>query len=83
MKGTNMDPVFTKHSTNYVGVTVKLVEGTMFDGKINILPHKRLSDFINSIDKGFVVVIEGSSLEIQNKTVFINKNKVAWVEPMD
>ena len=78
-----MNTEFTKFSTNYVGVTVKLVEGIIFDGKINILPHKRLSDFINSRDKGFVIVIEGSSLEIQNKTVFINKNKVAWIEPND
>ncbi|MBT8350803.1 MAG: hypothetical protein KJO26_06165 [Deltaproteobacteria bacterium] len=79
-----MDTEFTKFSTNYVGVTVKLVEGTIFDGKINILPHKRLSDFINSRDMGFVIVIEGaSSLEIQKKTVFINKNKVAWIEPRD
>jgi hypothetical protein len=78
-----MDPGFTKFSTKYVGVTVKLIEGTILDGKINILPHKRLSDFINSTDKGFVIVIEGSSLEIKNKTVFINKNKVAWIEPND
>lgn len=78
-----MDPGFTKFSTKYVGVTIKLIEGTILDGKINILPHKRLSDFINSRDKSFVIVIEGSSLEIKNKTVFINKNKVAWIEPND
>jgi len=79
-----MDPEFTKFSTNYVDVTVKLVEGTIFDGKINIIPYKRLSDFINSRDKGFVIVIEAaSSLEVHNKTVFINKNKVAWIDPKD
>jgi len=71
----------TAFSTNYSGITVKLVDGTVLDGKINILPHKRLSDFINSRDKGFVIMIEGSSLEIKDKTVFINKKKVAWVEP--
>ena len=71
----------TSFSTNYASITVKLVDGTIFDGKINIVPHKRLSDFINSKGKGFVVIIEGSSLEIKDKTVFINKNKVAWVEP--
>ena len=71
----------TAFSTDYTSITVKLVDGTILDGRINILPHKRLSDFINSRDKGFVIVIEGSSLDIKDKTVFINKKKVAWVEP--
>jgi hypothetical protein len=55
--------------------------GQYLTEKINILPHKRLSDFVNSSDKDFVVVVEGSSIDIKDKTVFINKNKVAWVEP--
>ena len=76
-----MAQVEAKDSTNYANVTVKLIEGTILDGKINIQPHKRLSDFINSKGRGFVVVIKGSSLEIKDKTIFINKNKIAWIEP--
>jgi hypothetical protein len=79
--GVNMNQTGTAFSANYISITVKLVDGTILDGKINILPHKRLSDFVNSSDKDFVVVIEGSSIDIKDKTVFINKNKVAWVEP--
>ena len=79
--GVNMNQTGTVFSTDYTSLTVKLVDGTILDGKINILPHKRLSDFINSKDKGFVIVIEGSSLDIKDKTVFINKKKVAWIEP--
>jgi hypothetical protein len=79
--GVNMHQTETAFPTDYTSITVKLVDGTILDGRINILPHKRLSDFINSRDKGFVIVIEGSSLDIKDKTVFINKTKVAWVEP--
>ena len=79
--GVNMHQTRTAFSTDYTSITVKLVDGTILDGRINILPHKRLSDFINSRDKGFVIVIEGSSLDIKDKTVFINKKKVAWIEP--
>ena len=79
--GVNMNQTGTTFSTNYNSITVKLVDGTILDGKINILPHKRLSDFINSSDKGFVVVVEGSSIDINDKTIFINKHKVAWIEP--
>jgi hypothetical protein len=79
--GVNMNQTGTAFSTNYISITVKLVDGTILDGKINILPHKRLSDFVNSSDKSFVVVVEGSSIDIKDKTIFINKNKIAWVEP--
>jgi hypothetical protein len=75
--GVNMNQTGTAFSTNYIRITVKLVDGTILDGKINILPHKRLSDFVNSSDKDFVVVVEGSSIDIKDKTVFINRNKVA------
>jgi hypothetical protein len=81
--GVNMNQTGTAFSTNYISITVKLIDGSILDGKINILPHKRLSDFINSSDKGFVVVVEGNSLEIRGKTVFINKNKVAWIDPSE
>jgi hypothetical protein len=79
--GVNMNQTGIAFSTNYISITVKLVDGIILDGKINILPHKRLSDFVNSSDKDFVVVVERSSIDIKDKTVFINKNKVAWVEP--
>lgn len=73
----------TDFSTDYQSVTVKLVDGTILDGKINILPHKRVSDFINSREKAFVIMIESSSLEVTDKIVFVNKSKVAWIEPTD
>jgi hypothetical protein len=75
--GVNMNQTGIAFSTNYISITVKLVDGIILDGKINILPHKRLSDFVNSRDKDFVVVVEGSSIDIKDKTVFINRNKVA------
>ena len=67
--------------TVYKSATLKLVDGTLLQGKINIAPHKRISDFMNSREKSFVVVVEGSSHEILTKTLFVNKSKVAWIEP--
>jgi hypothetical protein len=78
-----MNQLDTDFSTDYQRVSVKLIDGTIIDGKINILPHKRVSDFINSKEKAFVIMIESSSLEVTDKIVFINKNKVAWIEPED
>ena len=73
----------TAFPTDYRGITVRLVDGTILDGRINIQPHKRLSDFVNSKDKGFVIMIEGSSIDIKEKTVFINKREISWVEPKE
>jgi hypothetical protein len=68
-------------STDYKTVTLKFVDGTVLEGKINILPNQRVSDFLNSKDKSFVVVVEGESQAIVPKTIFINKSEVAWIEP--
>ena len=70
-----------EYATVYKNATLKMVDGTLLQGKINIAPHKRISDFMNSGDKTFVVIVEGSSQEILTKTLFINKSKVAWIEP--
>ena len=69
------------YATVYKSASLKLVDGTLLQGKINISPHQRISDFINNGDKGFVVVVEGSSQDILPKTIFVNKSKVAWIEP--
>ena len=68
-------------STDYKAVTLKFVDGTVLEGKINILPHQRVSDFLNSKDKSFVVVVESASQTIVPKTIFINKSEVTWIEP--
>jgi len=70
-------------TTNYKKVSVSLVDGAILDGKVNIAPHERLSDFMNSQNRGFVLVVESSPATETNKTTFINKSKVKWVEPDD
>jgi len=68
-------------STDYKAVTIKFVDGTVLEGKINILPNQRVSDLMNSKDKSFVVVVESESQTIVPKTIFINKSEVTWIEP--
>ncbi len=76
-----MDQIDSNHNTDYQWVTVKLLDGSVLDGKINIAPHRRVSDFIKSKEKDFFVMTECCTLEATDKTVFVNKRKVAWVEP--
>ena len=69
------------NTTDYQWVTVKLIDGTVLDGKINIAPDRRVSDFITDEEKDFVVITECCSLESTDKTVFVNKRKIAYIEP--
>ena len=46
------------YETVYKRAALKLIDGTLLQGKINISPHKRISDFINNMDNTFVVVVE-------------------------
>ena len=69
--------------TDYKSVTLKLVDGTLIDGKVNILPHKRVSDYINREEGSFVIVVESQAVDRCEKTVFVNRSEVAWIEPND
>lgn len=68
-------------SIDYKAVTLKFVDGTVLEGKINILPHQRVSDYMNSKDKSFIVVVESASQTIVPKTIFVNKSEITWIEP--
>jgi hypothetical protein len=76
-----MNPTELKNTIDYQWVTVKLIDGTVLDGKINISHHRRVSDFIKNEEKDFVVITECCSLESTDKTVFVNKRKIAYIEP--
>lgn len=66
---------------DYKYLTLKLVDGTILEGKVNISPHKRVSDFINSDEKSFMIVVDGESQTNIPKTFFLNKSEVTWLEP--
>lgn len=72
-----------EHSTNYKYVVVKLVDGTILNGKVNIHPKGRISDVFTSKEKSFVILVEGGSVERFFQTIVVNKNEVVWVEPED
>ena len=72
-----------KRMTNYKSVTVKLTDGTILNGKVNVSPQGRTSDIFTSKEKTFVILVESDSLLKSYDTIVVNKKEVVWVEPED
>lgn len=78
-----MDTQKDEYKTDYQYVTVKLTDGTILYGKVNIHPQTRISDAFISGDKTFVILVESDSAERSYQTVVVNKKEVVWAEPED
>jgi len=73
-------------------VRLKLVDGTLVNGQVNINRHQgydRLSDLITNHDDPFLIMYNvsahsgGIGNPIQYKTLFINKSHIIWAEPSE
>ena len=67
--------------TYYRMITVKTVDGSTIQGKLNISSKKRVSEIFTQTADPFIVIIDAVTKEAQNKTFFINKSHIVWVEP--
>jgi hypothetical protein len=68
-------------------VTIKLVDGSLVQGKVN-LHHdeavvQRVSDIFTKIDDPFVVVFEATAEGESGRVLILNKKNIAWVSPED
>jgi hypothetical protein len=71
------------YKIDYRTVTIKTIDGSCVQGKVNISPNQRVSDLL-TLQKGpFLVIVEASFGDCTNKTLFINKDHIVWVEPED
>ncbi|MGP8052139.1 MAG: hypothetical protein ACLPYB_16230 [Desulfobaccales bacterium] len=70
-------------------VTIKLVDGSLVKGKINLHKHKdesvieRASEMFTKHQDPFVVVFEATFEGVSGRVVIINKHNVIWVSPDD
>jgi hypothetical protein len=75
----------TKRGTNYKAryreVTIKISDGTIIQGKINLSLNQRVSDVFTKSDSPFVIMVEAFSKEGEGKVLFINKKHIIWAEP--
>jgi small nuclear ribonucleoprotein (snRNP)-like protein len=63
-------------------VIVKTVDGDAIRGKINMGLEERVSDLFTKIETQFIILFDVSHKGGHNKTLFINKNNIIYVEPV-
>ena len=66
---------------NFKRINVKMSDGSVFSGKVNIRGFQRLSDFLRGTDDRFVVIL--SEVDQAQKVMMVNKNYILWVEAAD
>lgn len=69
------------YSADYKRITIKTVDGDIIHGQINLAAKQRVSDIFTRSDQPFIIVVNAMSKETQGKTLFINKDRIIWVEP--
>jgi hypothetical protein len=62
-------------------VSIKTVDGSLIQGKMNIGSMKRISDMFLDGGSPFVIIYDACSKSGENKVFIINKSNIAWVEP--
>jgi len=65
----------------YVRVTIKMVDGSIINGKVNLSSKQRVSDLFTKSSNPFIVVVGALTKQAEDKIMFLNKNHIMWVEP--
>jgi hypothetical protein len=68
-------------------VTIKMVDGSLVQGKVNLLNSEsvaqRVSDIFTKLADPFVVVFDATAEGKSGRVLILNKRNIAWVSPED
>jgi hypothetical protein len=68
-------------------VTIKMVDGSLVQGKVNIFHDEevvqRVSDIFTKVSDPFIVVFDATAEGTSGRVLIINKRNIAWVSPED
>jgi hypothetical protein len=68
-------------------VSIKMVDGSLVQGKINLLSDEsvvqRVSDIFTKVTDPFIVVFEATAEGKSGRVLILNKRNIAWVSPED
>ena len=68
-------------------ITIKMVDGSLVQGKINLLSDEavvqRVSDIFTKLADPFIVVFDATAEGKSGRVLILNKRNIAWVSPED
>jgi len=76
-----MDPVESHWVKQFRTVTIKIKDGTVVTGKLNIGEYPRVSDLFKQSADQYLVLADAEHRGSTGKVVIINKSEIIWVEP--
>ena len=78
-----MEPMGDAWVKKFKTVKVKLKDGTIIIGKLNIGEHARLYDYFRSSPDHYFLLSDAEHDGQSGRVVIINKNEIVWAEPED
>jgi len=72
-----------EYAENYKKITLKISDGSIVKGKINILTFGRLSDLLRHSPDKFITIVSSGKDESSPRVFIINKEHVIWAETED
>ena len=79
-----MEDIRKLYVTNFKNVEVKISDGSLIKGKVNIGEnYHRLSDLFRQTNDTFITVVAEDPHETPKKVYFINKNYIIWAGAED
>lgn len=68
-------------------VTIKLVDGSLVNGKINLhrgdVDIQRVSDLFTKVADPFIVVFDATAEGKTGRVLILNKRNIVWIAPED
>jgi hypothetical protein len=82
-----MSVAIISRKVNARTVTIKLVDGSLVNGKINLhrsdLDIQRVSDLFTKVDDPFIVVFDATAEGKTGRVLILNKRNIIWIAPED
>jgi len=78
-----MEPMGDAWVKKFKTVKVKLKDGTIINGKLNIGEYARVFDYFRSSPDQYFILSDAEHDGQSGKVVIINKNEIVWAEPED
>ena len=78
-----MEPMDNAWVKKFKTVKVKLKDGTIITGKLNIGEYARVFDYFGSSPDHYFILSDSEHDGQSGRVVIINKNEIVWAEPED
>ena len=78
-----MEKKIIKYKAVYKLISVKTVDGSIIEGKVNIAGKGRVSELFTGSDRPFIVLVDAKLKGGGASELFINKQYIVWVKPKD